>query len=75
MTDVKKPAKRVPRYWFESRRRYFHKNHGWLYGLLADMAWAVGFALWRVRRRLQRKPDHDPPGLLWDFIRFNFLTP
>jgi N-acetylglucosaminyl-diphospho-decaprenol L-rhamnosyltransferase len=75
VTDVKRPARPVPRYWFESRRRYFRKNHGWLYALLADVAWAVGFSLWRLRRRLQRKPDHDPPGLLWDFIRFNFLTP
>jgi GT2 family glycosyltransferase len=74
VTDVKKPARRMPRYWFESRRRYFQKNHGWLYALVADVAWTVGFALWRVRRRLQRKPDQDPPNLLWDFIRFNFLT-
>jgi GT2 family glycosyltransferase len=74
VTDVKKPAKRVPRYWFESRQRYFRKNHGWLYGLLADLAWTVGYSLWRVRRRVQRKPDHDPPHLWWDFVRFNFLT-
>jgi hypothetical protein len=26
-----------------------------------------------VRRWVQRKPDPDPPGLLWDFVRFNFL--
>jgi len=74
VTDSKRPAKRVPRYWFESRRRYFRKNHGWLYALLADSAWTLGFALWRIRRQLQRKPDHDPPGLLWDFVRFNFLS-
>lgn len=74
VTDPKKQVRRMPRYWFESRRRYFQKNHGWLYALLADVAWTAGFALWRLRRRLQRKPDHDPPGLLWDFIRFNFLT-
>lgn len=75
VTDTKRPARRVPRYWFESRRRYFRKNHGALYALLADSAWALGFGLWRLRRRVQRKPDHDPPGLLWDFIRFTFLTP
>jgi N-acetylglucosaminyl-diphospho-decaprenol L-rhamnosyltransferase len=74
VTDAKKPARRVPRYWFESRRRYFQKNHGWLYLRLADVAWTVGFAVWRLRRRLQFKPDHDPPRLLWDFIRYNFFT-
>lgn len=74
VTDTKKPARRVPPYWFESRQRYFTKNHGAVYRLLADLAWAVGFALWRIRRRLQRKPDHDPPHYLGDFVRFNFLT-
>jgi GT2 family glycosyltransferase len=73
VTDVKKPARRMPRYWFESRRRYFQRNHGWFYERLADVAWVAGFSLWRLRRRIQRKPDSDPPSLLWDFIRFNFL--
>jgi GT2 family glycosyltransferase len=73
VTDTKRPAKRVPRYWFESRHRYFARNHGRAYGLVADVAWASGFALWRLRRRLQNKPDHDPPGYLGDFVHFNFL--
>jgi GT2 family glycosyltransferase len=75
VTDTRRPPRRRPRYWFESRRRYFTKNHGRHYKVLADVAWATGFAVWRVRRWLQRKPDPDPPGLLWDFVRFNFLTP
>jgi GT2 family glycosyltransferase len=74
VTDVKRPAKRRPRYWFESRSRYFRRNHGGFYKVLSDLAWVCGYALWRARRRLQRKPDADPPGLLWDFIRFNFLS-
>jgi GT2 family glycosyltransferase len=61
--------KRRPRYWFESRRRYFVKNHGRAYAWCADFAWATGFAVWRVRRIVQRKPDPDPPKFLWDFIR------
>jgi GT2 family glycosyltransferase len=73
VTDVRRPAKRMPRYWFESRQRYFRGNHGRLYKLATDIAWTVGFALWRVRRRLQGKPDTDPPHLLGDFMRFNFL--
>ncbi|HUR29092.1 MAG TPA: glycosyltransferase family 2 protein [Planctomycetota bacterium] len=60
---------RRPRYWFESRRRYFAKNHGRAYALCADLAWAAGFAVWRVRRVVQGKPDPDPPRFLWDFVR------
>lgn len=74
VTDAKKPAERRPRYWFASRRRYFTKNHGRLYAFAADLCWATGFALWRVRRVLQRKPDNNPPHLLRDFVRYNFLS-
>src|SRR5262249_45349062 len=70
VTDTKRPAKRMPQYWFASRRRYFQKNHGLLYALLADCVFAAGFGLWRLRRRVQRKPDHDPPGFLGDFLRY-----
>lgn len=74
ITDRKRAPKRVPPYWFAARRRYFRKHAGRLRGLAADLAWAAGFALWRVRRRLQRKPDADPPGLLADFVRHSVLT-
>ncbi len=61
--------KRRPGYWFDSRRRYFLKNHGRFYATLADAAWAMGFATFRVRQLVQRKPDTDPPKLLYDFLR------
>lgn len=66
--------KRLPQYVFDSRRRYFVKNHGILYATLADLAWSVGFASWRLRRVLQRKPDTDPPYLLWDSLRNSVLV-
>lgn len=69
VTDNRQPPRRVPDYWFESRRRYFRRHHGVVYARAADCAWAAGFALWRLRRRLQRKPDGDPPRLLGDFVR------
>jgi N-acetylglucosaminyl-diphospho-decaprenol L-rhamnosyltransferase len=65
--------KRQPTYWFNSRRRYFQTYLGWAATLLTDLAWASGFASYRVRRVLQRKPDTDPFGLLGDFVRHNFL--
>ena len=64
---------RRPAYWFESRRRYFVKHHGRLYTALADVAWILGFSIWRVRRRLQRKEDTDPPRMLADFIAHSVL--
>lgn len=61
--------KRRPQYWYDSRMRYFRRNHGRTYNLFADLAFAIGFGSWRCRRRLQRKPDPDPPHQWWDFVR------
>lgn len=65
----------APAYRFVSRRRYFRKHHGPLYARLADVAWALGFASFRVRQALQRKPEEDPPRLWRDFVRHIFLRP
>jgi len=65
--------KRQPYYWFESRRRYYLKNFSPLKALGADLALLIGFALWRVRRFLQRKPDVDPPQFLSDLFRHSVL--
>jgi N-acetylglucosaminyl-diphospho-decaprenol L-rhamnosyltransferase len=62
----------MPRYWFDSRRRYFRKNHGWLMLLLANLAFLVPFLFYRLRRRIQRKEESDPPRFLWDFVRYSF---
>jgi N-acetylglucosaminyl-diphospho-decaprenol L-rhamnosyltransferase len=61
--------KRLPAYWHEARRRFFLKNYGAFITALVDAAFIVGYAAWRLRRRLQRKPDTDPPHLLGDSIR------
>ncbi len=74
VTDTKRPAQRRPPYWFESRQRYFTQHHGWLYTALADAAWMVGFAFWRLRRRLQGRPDTDPPHFLQDFWRHSLWS-
>jgi GT2 family glycosyltransferase len=73
VTDGRASPRRRPRYWFASRRRYFVKNHGRLYTMAIDVTWAVSFAFWRLRRWILGKPDTDPPHLLSDYLRFNFL--
>ncbi len=67
--DTAQPAKRRPQYWFDSRRRYFITNHGWLRAALADAAFILGFGAWRMRRWLTRRPDTDPERLLGDAVR------
>jgi len=67
-THLTKPDRRPP-YWYQARRRYFLKNNGPLYTALVDAAFISGYAVWRIRRWLQRKPDTDPPYMLIDSIR------
>jgi len=68
---TRKVSRPMPRYWFESRARYFEKNHGALYRALADVAWVLPHVAFRMRRRLFAKHDPDPPALLGDFVRFS----
>ena len=71
ITDATQSRKRRPAYWFQSRRRYFLTHHGRPRTLLADILWAVGFAQWRLRRRITRAPEADADWLLADFVRHN----
>ena len=64
-----KSVARRPAYWFEARRRLFLKHYGKAYTAACDAAFLVGYALWRLRRRIQRKPDPDPQHMLIDSIR------
>jgi GT2 family glycosyltransferase len=72
---VHRVIKRRPDYWFQARRRFFLKNYGPLRTAFADGAFLLGYALWRLRRRVQSKPDSDPPHFLWDAFRHSvFVT-
>ena len=70
----KKTQRRRPEYWFQARRRFFLKNYGALYAALVDAAFLSGFALWRLRRCIQRKPDIDPPHMLVDALRHSVFV-
>lgn len=61
--------KRRPTYWFQARRRFFLKNYGKLHTAMVDAAFLSGYALWRLRRLIQGKPDLDPPNFLADSFR------
>jgi GT2 family glycosyltransferase len=60
---------RLPPYWYQARRRFFVKNYGPWYTAIADAAFILGYAAWRLRRWIQRKPDSEPSHMLIDSIR------
>ena len=72
-TGLKDLSRPMPRYWFDSRRHYFTKNHGKAYAWAANAAQALGLATFKVRARLQKKDDPDPAHFLRDFVKYNFV--
>jgi N-acetylglucosaminyl-diphospho-decaprenol L-rhamnosyltransferase len=65
--------KRRPQYWFDSRRRYWVKNHGRAYAALTDVVWALAFSTWKLRNLIQRKPADYPPYFFGDLLRNSAL--
>jgi N-acetylglucosaminyl-diphospho-decaprenol L-rhamnosyltransferase len=66
-------VRRLPAYWFESRRRYFTKNLGLVHAALVDIAFAVSLGLYRVRKAVLHSQDSFPPYLLRDHLRHSVL--
>lgn len=66
-------TQRTPKYWFDSRRRYFIKNHSRAYAVLADLVWICSHAICQVRHALSGRRDPKPPHLLRDFVQSSAL--
>jgi len=65
--------RRVPGYWFESRRRYFVLNHGRLYAAMADLLVILAYPVGQFLRWLRRKPARNAPHFFGDFIRHSAI--
>lgn len=72
VTDPSKRKNRRPRYWFASRRHYFKTHLGAPGVVAADLLWASGYAVKRLRDGLTGRPNEDPEHFLGDFLRYNF---
>lgn len=69
-----KEWRRVPDYWFASRRRYFEKNHGRAYALAATAAHVAGLAVHGLRVLVQRREWQAPPYFLRDLVTHELGT-
>jgi GT2 family glycosyltransferase len=75
VTERDQPLKRLPGYWFESRRWYFIANHGLGYAIAVDAAAILAFGLGFLRLAVQRRRDRHIPGYVRDLIRYSALWP
>lgn len=60
--------RRLPAYWFDSRRHYYRKNHGTAYFVAANLAWSAGASIDRVRRAIVGGARPDRPHMLRDML-------
>jgi N-acetylglucosaminyl-diphospho-decaprenol L-rhamnosyltransferase len=77
-TGFKDETRSIPRYWFDSRRRYFVKHHGRFYAAACDAAWICGHAIFKAKINLMRRQQAVRPNLGRDFLRYslaNLLKP
>jgi len=61
-------TRRMPAYWFASRRRYFRKHHGVAYAAACDLARIIGMLVWHFKERLVGRSGETRPHLMRDFI-------
>ena len=70
-TGLKDESRRMPHYWFESRRRYFVKHHGRLYSAACDAAWILGHGILKTKASLSSRPHPARPRVGRDLIRYS----
>jgi len=73
-TGMKDASRRMPQYWFESRRRYFVKHHGRLYAAACDAAWLCGHMILRLKSSLPSRHETFRPNIGRDFLRFSLAN-
>lgn len=68
-TGVQAKDTPMPSFWYDSRRRYFEKNHGVAYRALADLARVLGEGAFRARVQALGLDRPSKPRFIRDFVR------
>jgi N-acetylglucosaminyl-diphospho-decaprenol L-rhamnosyltransferase len=72
-TDLSGRSKRLPPYWFESRRRYFLVTFGIARAMTIDLAAVAAHLLGSLKRTLQLRHHKAVPYYLRDLLRHSVL--
>jgi N-acetylglucosaminyl-diphospho-decaprenol L-rhamnosyltransferase len=73
VTGRKRERRRLPDYWFESRRRYFLKNHGLPYAVATDVVFLVAHLIGQTKEALKRAGNLGTPHFALDILRHSPL--
>ena len=75
VTDQSKGPKRLPSYWFESRRRYFALTYGVSHAIRIDIIALLACSIGIATRVLMRRRHTAIPLYLRDLIRHSVIWP
>lgn len=75
ISNHRKQSPRRPKYWFDSRRRFYLKNYGVMALILADCAFISAYTTWVVRSFIFNpgRLKAEPPKLLREHIKNSFV--
>jgi N-acetylglucosaminyl-diphospho-decaprenol L-rhamnosyltransferase len=73
VTERNTLPKRLPTYWFESRRRYFTTAYGVYYAMAVDIVAFMAHSLGALKRLLLRRTDRGTPHYLVDLMQHSVL--
>lgn len=73
VTERNVALKRLPPYWFESRRRYFVCNYGYSYAMAVDAVALLACGLGAVKLAVQKRPDRRVPFFIRDLLHHSVL--
>lgn len=75
LTERGARPKRLPGYWFESRRRYFVTTYGTAYAAATDIVALAACAVGAMKRMLLGRRDSSIPFLASDLLKYSALWP
>ena len=75
VTGHQPTPKRLPTYWYESRRRYFAANYGVWYARATDVVTFLAYGLCSAKLFLQGRKHLRTPHLLLDLAQHSMLWP
>jgi GT2 family glycosyltransferase len=75
LTDLTAGPKRLPSYWFDSRRRYFATAFGIPRAMALDFITIVAYTIGLTSKIILRKEPYIIPHFLRDFLRHSIILP
>ncbi len=75
VTDTRQGPKRLPAYWFESRRRYYIGAFGLRHAVLIDLAALTAYSLGHLKRIVQGRRRAGIPHFIRDLAHHSLLWP